>query len=495
MEMDLENKVISKVLLTVDTYKGNIEHFRNAVIEGQYAAGVNNSFTSTLIWKTFCVTNTLKINTWETRLNESRIVFQELTKRKDMYVPWWKLDDESPYFQKRPLSRLNSRKEAFEKDENPALYKKALKRVSLSNESEDPLSKHHCSEPKKEKKYDLDLLNTIIMDVERIFAGEKFLIPNSTESKTLKKDIIQLLYVWSRCNPSIGYKQGFHEIAGILYLEISRESVKMPTAEVLLKEDFSVLQLYNNKYLIHDLFTIFTKFVVQSGIANHFYEKEENLWSSIESLNSNLMKVDQVIHYNLISKLKLETQLWAIRFLRLIYLREINNLEATSYLWERLIAFQGTGSGGSLPELMTYITICLLIKIKHELVTSDFSEALFLLLHYPESTFQKKWGSGSFDELFKASLKLYKERHNDLQLYETGAYINEKWNPDMKIVLSYSHNQSSASKNSNALSHSPSPSTDTEQLRRQERMAFEKYRLEERLKRKAKLMVSSRSNV
>jgi TBC1 domain family protein 5 len=326
---------------------------------------------------------------------------------------------------------------------------------------------------------DVELLETIIMDIDRLFPGDEFFCDKNPASHECKRSIIEILYVWSKCNPNIGYKQGFHEILGLVYMNLYKESVIIPSTNTLSQQDYSILNLVNRKYLCHDCFTIFNKFVVESTLVAKFYESEDNLWKSIESFNVSLMKIDQLIHYNLITRIHLESQLWIIRYLRLLLLREIGDLNSTSLLWDKLVATTTSTSSSLqlLPEMLTFMVIQLLIQIKSELITCDFSESIGLLLHYPiESKLgDEKRNIKFIHNLYHDAMCLYERRNDDLQLYEYGIKMNSKYNPDMKVSISYNGK--------------PTDGTSS----KAQTMKFEKTRLEMRLKKKAQQLLNKPS--
>lgn len=521
-----ENDIISKVLLTIDHYKGNISSFRLAITNNEYSATNSKNFTRLLVWKVCLITETLKIKEWNNKLHDSRVVYHKLCQNEEMIVPWWKLDDDSPYHQPREMLR------------KPSIRRRPSKKQPLLRVSnvEDPLSSGPGSgSPEVADETDLDLLQTILMDIDRIFPGEDFFHSKSSSSLNVKRDLIKLLYVWSKCNPQVGYKQGIHEILGLIYFNLHRESITIPNTNTFSNDDVDILSIYDLRYLPHDLFTIFNKFMITSGVATKFYENEKTLWKSIEEFNINLMKVDQLIHYNLIAKLKLESQLWIIRYLRLLLLRELgNDLETTSLLWDKLIAVEFKKNASTtilnnlkltelvsnssnnlklIPDLISYIIIVLLINIKTDLITSDFSEGLSLLLHYPINERLKASPNFIYD-IFKYALKLHERRHDDLKLYEFGLKLNQKFNPNLRISMSFNGSTAGHRDSGDSIlsSRSPSlspvssishirerPSLDqklqskpepTAAELRAEKMAFEKYRLEMRLKKKVQLMIN-----
>ena len=150
-------------------------------------------------------------------------------------------------------------------------------------------------------------------------------------------------------------------------------------------------------------------------------------------------------------------------------------------------------------EVLIFLVIQLLIQQKTELVTSDFSECLSLLLHYPMPNFTSAASRDQYIQvLYHDALKLYEKRNNDLKLFEYGNKLNKKYNPGLKISLGYRNSSDFSECNSARSSVDSLGSTKEHTLNledalprndRAEKMRFEKMRLEMRLKKKAKLMI------
>lgn len=453
-----ENEIISKVLLTVEQYKGNLNVLKSAVVLSDYTK--RKFFSRLLLWKVCLITETLNFQLWESKLSASRVIYHKLSNNSEMIVPWSKLDKDSEFY--LPEARSRSPVKAFGK----------TKLTRVQNVS-DPLSKF--STPYESNEPDTELLELIALDVMRLFPGEPLFHDGSEAALGAKRQLISILYVWAKCNPQVGYKQGLHEILGLLYMNLMAESVEISQTSTFSADDRSILQLYDLHYLPHDLFAIFNRFMIP--VVANFYQNEAVLMKLIEDFNALLMKVDQLIHYNLVTKLRLESQLWIIRYLRLLLLRELgNDLEVPAQLWDKMIASE---SYAGLPTLLMFIIIVLLVHIKTELVLCDFSEALSLLLHYPTSN-KMNMDRDFIDHLFSDAYKLMEHKNNDLKLYECGIKLNKKHNSRMRITVGY------ASDSSRSDSQSPAPVVPDSKAAK---MAFEKYRMEMRLKKKAQLML------
>lgn len=492
----LYNETIANVFQTVDVYKGSVASFRKGVVDNDYIPQKCSYFSRTLIWKTFLITGSLKILTWLSTLKSSRVVYHELTKRKDMAVPWWKLDTDNVYYQSESMSRKSSLKRRTSTKTSVLRVhsiKNSLERVKIEDK-DSPLS---SNETLNNDHLLQDSLETIIMDVERLFPGEDFYNAANATSLKIKRNLIEILYIWSKCNEHVGYKQGFHEILGLVYMNLYKEAIEIPNTNTMSTKDYEILSLYDINYLSHDLFTILNKFLVLSGITGRFFQDEKQLWASIEQFNVSLMKIDQLIHYNLISKLKILSELWVIRYIRLLLLRELgNDLEVTNLLWDKFVVLAGSDASiTALPDVIMYLIVVLLVRIKTELITCDFGEALSLLLHYPINEQLASVNTSKYiRSLYKDAVALYNIRAHDRKLYQYGLQLNASTNPSLLITMSYKGNSvvtgsprnSDDSSISRSASRSPSISS---QDARAEKLAFEKLRLEMRLKKKAQLMM------
>lgn len=510
--MSTENELISKVLLTIDKYKGSLPTFKKAVVDGEYTTLQQPKiFLRLLLWKVCLIVDSFAIAAWAKRLKETRMVYQQLVAREDMAIPWLDLDQDNLYYKPKQLNRKASLGNGSSRLNGQILIKRSSLREAAT---EDPLlldinTQGSTTERTDNNDHttDLELLNVIILDVERLFPGESFYHADSG-TIPIKRQLVEVLYVWCKCHPRIGYRQGFHEILGLIHMNLHKESILLDQDNLnsarYSHEEMVILSLYNMRYLCHDLFNIFNKFVFNSGIVSDLYESEALLTKLIDLFNSYLMKVDQFIHYTLTTKLELDSQLWIIRYLRLLLARELgNDFETTSLLWDKLIATQNSNDKAPgmthFLEVLIFLVIQLLIQQKTELVTSDFSECLSLLLHYPMPNFTSAASRDQYIQvLYHDALKLYEKRNNDLKLFEYGNKLNKKYNPGLKISLGYRNSSDFSECNSARSSVDSLGSTKEHTLNledalprndRAEKMRFEKMRLEMRLKKKAKLMI------
>lgn len=477
--MSKESDIISRVLLTTEQFKGSFPLFRAAILLNEYNSKSDN-FSRLLLWKTCFLTETLSIPSWDLKLLASRAVYHLLRRNPEMSVPWNKLESDSEFYSYVAIKSLLSRA--------------STRLVRIKNVNDDPLGSNGATTSTLAnttfQSTDLELLEAIILDVQRLFPGEDMFNNGSDGAFAAKRQLITILYTWCKCNPNVGYKQGIHEILGLIYLNMVKESVILTDTQDFTTEELKILSLYNLQYIEHDVFALFNRFFVSSGVVGDFYETEARLMNSIESFNGLLMKVDQLIHYNLITKLRLESPLWIIRFLRLLLLRELSNdLEVSSLLWDKLVAAELEKPVGQmcLSSLIINMIIVLLIHLKTELMLCDFSEALSLLLHYPISAKMHVYPD-FISSLFKNAYSLHSLKDQDLKLYEFGLKLNKFYNSRIKVNMGGSSGSVTPSTPSVL---SPKSSVDLPSVAdtKAAKMQFEKNRLEMRLKKKAQEII------
>lgn len=88
-----------------------------------------------------------------------------------------------------------------------------------------------------------------------------------------KKKLTDALFVYSKLNPDVGYRQGMHELLAPILWVVDRDAVQPePYQSTDNKEDASMLDLLDPKFVEHDSFTLFLC-VMQT--ARIYYEHSE----------------------------------------------------------------------------------------------------------------------------------------------------------------------------------------------------------------------------
>ena len=88
-----------------------------------------------------------------------------------------------------------------------------------------------------------------------------------------QKMLLDILFVWCKLNPDIGYRQGMHEVLAPIVWVVERDSID-PTAADFKKTELNddhgeLYSLLDGQYIEHDAFTLFG-LVMQT--AKSFYE-------------------------------------------------------------------------------------------------------------------------------------------------------------------------------------------------------------------------------
>nr|XP_019002644.1 uncharacterized protein I203_04430 [Kwoniella mangroviensis CBS 8507]OCF66105.1 hypothetical protein I203_04430 [Kwoniella mangroviensis CBS 8507] len=273
---------------------------------------------------------------------------------------------------------------------------------SVKNNGWDPLSLDSSS-PWKTWFSHVDLRSTISQDVERTFPDiPYFQLPR------VKKSLTTSLFLYSILNPDVGYRQGMHELLACCFLAVDRDSLdqKDNTSNKLEKGEGeeAMWTTLDRRYVEHDSFQLFQA-IMKS--AKEFYEwrAEEG---PIVSMMFSALSYDLIyaqrnrsvnapqapiitrcnnIHSSLIRRIdpqlweRLETegveaQIWAIRWIRLIFTREVP-FPLAMRIWDGVFA-EDPGLG-----LLNFICVAMLLLIRNELIEADYPTLLTQLLHYP----------------------------------------------------------------------------------------------------------------
>jgi len=287
---------------------------------------------------------------------------------------------------------LNSYKLEFQEDELKPIPKPgelSHKKQSLEKESvsEDPLTNGNDYNDD-----DNDILDVIQMDVERLIIDPIF------QKKDIKDDITQILYNYDKFTP---YKQGFHEICGLVYLVLYQDD---PT----------------NSNIKIETFNVFTSLML--SVAPNFYNEDNLIGWCISIFNKFFKLTDSALYDFFIKIHKIESQLWLIRWVRLLFMRELG-LNNTVKILDMFICYDH-----DLSKLIPFVIIISLIKIKLRLVEcEDNGEILTLLLHYPH----KEYSNEEVKELIDLSIKLYRAPESKLEEY--GIALNKRFHKGMGI--------------------------------------------------------------
>ncbi|KAJ7219200.1 RabGAP/TBC [Mycena pura] len=259
-------------------------------------------------------------------------------------------------------------------------------------ETNNPLSLHN-ENPWKEWFASVELRKTILQDVERTFPEIAFF-----REPEVQMQLTNILFIYSTVtNPAVGYRQGMHELLAPLYYAVDYDSSEELADESAIKE------LCARTWVAADAWALFE--AIMRGSSRWYEWREPSAVGRVNSspfvthvnipagpvnikpyitpvvedcnrIQSTLLRTTDPLLWKHMQAAGIEPQIYGIRWLRLLYTREFA-LDAAMKLWDGLFACDPTF------ELAPWICVAMLIRIRNELIPSDYSGQLTTLLRYP----------------------------------------------------------------------------------------------------------------
>ncbi|CAG8898177.1 unnamed protein product [Penicillium egyptiacum] len=276
-------------------------------------------------------------------------------------------------------SKLDESRDAYR-----ALRDHFLKYIEHPDDLEstvDPLADDEQS-PWQTLRHDETLRAEILQDVDRCLQENFFFQEPDTKSK-----LTDILFVYSKLNPDVGYRQGMHELLAPILWAVDRDSVKPRPGGLHANKDKSeglMRKLLDAQFVEHDSFTLFLS-VMQT--ARIYYEHGET-----RSANGQMDVIPIVDRCNYLHKEALAIidnelaehleavdvlpQIFLTRWMRLLFGREVP-FDDVLTMWDLLFAH------GLRSDLVDFTCIAMLLRIRWQLLTADYTTALTLLLRYP----------------------------------------------------------------------------------------------------------------
>jgi TBC1 domain family protein 5 len=191
--------------------------------------------------------------------------------------------------------------------------------------------------------------------------------------------MLDILFVFCKLNPDLGYRQGMHELLAPMLWVDERDAVNLGQSSKAMGEDAVIRAVYDADHIEHDAFALFGQ-VMQN--AKSFYEQTTHaaadnpmVLRSKRIVFDMLAQVDRELSTHL-EKLDIMPQIFLMRWVRLLFGREFP-FDDVLTMWDVIFA-----NDTSL-EIVDHICIAMLLRIRWELVDADYNEALTLLLRYP----------------------------------------------------------------------------------------------------------------
>ncbi|KAJ8065578.1 hypothetical protein OCU04_006257 [Sclerotinia nivalis] len=238
---------------------------------------------------------------------------------------------------------------------------------------------------------DEEIRAEIFQDIERCMPEEPYFRQADTQ-----RFMLDVLFVFCKINQDVGYRQGMHEILAPILWVVERDSIDPgdingDTAESETSSSDSILkQCLDRRFIEHDAFTLLS-LVMRS--AKSFYElgdpgqkTPQNGIGTPQNGASPIVERSKRIHEVYLARLdpqlakhltdiEILPQIFLIRWIRLLFGREFP-FDDLLAVWDILFAED--------PELdlVDLICVAMLLRIHWQLMESNYSMALMLLLKY-----------------------------------------------------------------------------------------------------------------
>lgn len=192
--------------------------------------------------------------------------------------------------------------------------------------------------------------------------------------------MLDILFIFCKLNPDIGYRQGMHELLAPILWVVEKDAIDLGESSKTMGEDALITNILSVDYIEHDAFALFGQ-VMHS--AKNFYEqtthsgKENPIVRRSQHIFEDLLPdVDKELAQHM-RDIEIMPQVFIIRWVRLLFGREFS-FDHVLNMWDVIFA-----EDPSL-EIVDYICVVMLLRIRFELMDSDYNMALTLLLRYPQ---------------------------------------------------------------------------------------------------------------
>lgn len=218
---------------------------------------------------------------------------------------------------------------------------------------------------------DEQLLEIITKDVERTFPDIDYF-----QDEKVRISLTNILFIYAKLNPDVGYKQGMHELAAPMLWVLAQDSV--------LEDDY---QVFSHKDVEPDAFELFST-IMRSAKPWYMADSQSQppIVAKSAHIQEDLLKIADLELYNTLKSNSIEPQIWGIRWIRLLFGREFT-FEQMLALWDSLFAYKVDstldGDKEDPLELVDYICLVMLLRVRSRLIGAEHTDILTTLLNYP----------------------------------------------------------------------------------------------------------------
>lgn len=162
------------------------------------------------------------------------------------------------------------------------------------------LANGFCQSPWQTLRQDEQLRAEISQDVDRCLQENYFFHEPATKAK-----MIDILFIYSKLNPDLGYRQGMHELLAPILWVVDRDAIESGSHESTVsgQDDGSMLHLLDAEYIEHDAFSLFCS-VMQN--ARVYYEHNTHRSANGQPDTVPIVLQCEHVHHDLLAAVDLE---------------------------------------------------------------------------------------------------------------------------------------------------------------------------------------------
>ena len=299
-------------------------------------------------------------------------------------------------------------------------YKKKFKKFcKIKKFIGDPLGGTKKKKKMEEPVEDTDLKNLINKDLDRTHQEMDLFLQNK-----IKNILANVLYIWSKENSQVSYRQGMNELLAIIFIVFypfyftctrkpknTKENIIDFLKDINLYKDDIYIFFHDEDEIQSDLFYAFEA-LMKKGMTNlfdpHILHKDEpgyklyeifpQMWKDDSNENNptyvfrrasllikeKLKSLDNDLYAHF-KKIDLNCEVFLQRYLRCIFCREFN-LEDVYIIWDLVFYDNYMNRKNQKYDFiyMEYICIAMIFKIRDRLKDADQNECFSMLFKYPE---------------------------------------------------------------------------------------------------------------
>ena len=299
-------------------------------------------------------------------------------------------------------------------------YKKKFKKFcKIKKFIGDPLGGTKKKKKTEEPVEDTDLKNLINKDLDRTHQEMDLFLQNK-----IKNILANVLYIWSKENSEVSYRQGMNELLAIIFIVFypfyftctrkpknTKENIIDFLKDINLYKDDIYIFFHDEDEIQSDLFYAFEA-LMKKGMTNlfdpHILHKDEpgyklyeifpQMWKDDSNENNptyvfrrasllikeKLKSLDNDLYAHF-KKIDLNCEVFLQRYLRCIFCREFN-LEDVYIIWDLVFYDNYMNRKNQKYDFiyMEYICIAMIFKIRDRLKDADQNECFSMLFKYPE---------------------------------------------------------------------------------------------------------------